>query len=362
MEYTEQIIQLGSEETTMVTLYDVLIASRNFHEKPAPYCTATSTSTRKGKLDVQLEPVLQSIVPVPDLVENLSNVIAPELQGIFLPANSQFVAIVHPASTTLPFKRLHHLEKDNESQFEQENLAPVFKIMAYHLAFKQIEQETGTTPGYAAVFKRWASSHFQESSFRFFASSSKSTKNITDFGIYASLPVNANTEFSAESFAVKVVIEVKTTQVLTNDVFEDVTDWYQVGDTRYVPGLAIQYVWPKKASSNSTDDAGGAGQGSEQTRDQILRQIWGQLIQEKAEYAVLTTATASYYFYRRLDGSGDLYISPPYQTANNLVLYAWLSAAFEINGVNKDTIETPVLNKGWWDKLPTFEATGIRPA
>ncbi|KAG6861239.1 hypothetical protein C0995_002361 [Termitomyces sp. Mi166 len=351
------LIQLGSEVT--VSLFDLLEAARYFTEKPTPFCSAKSTSTRDENFNTQPDPVLESIVPLPDLVEQLRIVIVPELKRIRVPANSQFVAIVHPASTALPYKRLNHLEKDNESQFEQEHLAPVFKIMAYHMAFTQIQKETRAVPGYAAVFERWASPDFQKSSFRFFASSTRSSQNITDFGICSCL----DEEPDGNSFVVNAVIEVKTTRVLTQVVFEKVTGWWKPDEGQYVHGMAIQYVWPRKAPRNTNNDADGAGTPEEQTLDKILRQIWGQLIEENAEYAVLTTGTSSYYFFRRRDGSGDLYISPPYEAADHIALYMWLSAALEINNVNTDKIITPPVKKDWWDELLVpFEATGIRPA
>ncbi|KAG5351672.1 hypothetical protein C0989_005367 [Termitomyces sp. Mn162] len=362
------LIQLGSEEERMVSLLDLLKASEDFTGKPTPICYAESTSTTGGKIDDSPPtPVLDSIVPVPDLVEQLRDGIERQLTAILVPIRSQFVAIVHPASTTLPFKRLHHLEKDNESQFEQECLAPVFKIMAYHLAHEQIREQTQRVPEHTAVFKRWLSPDFQKSNYHFFASSTNATKNITDFGIHSCLlPASwhgLHTPLYGDSFSVKAVIEVKTTQVLTEQILRDVTGWYYSSkEKQFVPGMAIQYVWPEEVLSNTTDDAGGAGTAIEQTRDKILRQIWSQLIEEDAEFAVLTTATSSYYFLRRRDGSGDLFISPPYRTADNVALYIWLSAALGVNGVDTDKINTPPVDKVWWNSLPTFEASGIRPA
>ncbi|KNZ72066.1 hypothetical protein J132_04347 [Termitomyces sp. J132] len=366
------IIRLGPKETGMVSLYSLLEATQDFTGKPTPISYAQSTSTRDVKFyDKPPAPLLESVVPVPELVEDLRKVIKPQLKEILVPANSQFVAIVHPASTTLPFKRHHYLEKDNESQFEQENLAPVFKIMAYHMAYDQIRKETRRNPEYAAVFERWSSPNFQKSSFHFFASSTQSKNNITDFAIFSSLlPPNCTQSKLAPyetSFDVKAVVEVKTTRVLTDAVFQEVTGWYTSGHDEYsdfVLGKAIQYVWPDEAPNDLNNKAGGAGAGSgkEQTLDKVLRQIWGQMIEENVEYAVLTSATSSYYFFRRRDGSGDLFISPPYRTADNVALYAWLSAALGVNGVDTDKINTPPVDKVWWNSLPTFEATGIRPA
>ncbi|KAG5332678.1 hypothetical protein C0989_006747 [Termitomyces sp. Mn162] len=359
------MIQLGPEETGMVSLYDLLEAAQYFTGKPAPLSYAASSSTRDVNFNKDpLTLVLESIVPVPKLLDGLRAVLAPQLRAILVPKNSQFVAIVHPVSTTLPFKRLHHLEKDNESQFEQENLAPVFKIMAYHIAYDQIQKEIQRKPEYTAVFKRWVSSDFQKSSFRFFASSTLVSTNITDFGIHSCLlPPNWTGILPPyeTSFDVKAVIEVKTTCVLTDEVFENVTGWYCEEERHFVLGMAIQYVWPDEAPSNTNDNAGGAGSNEEQTLDKVLRQIWGQLIQEDAEYAVLTNATSSYYFFRRPD-SNDLYISAPHPTSDNVALYVWLSAALGVNGVDQDKIITPPVNKDWWDRLPTFEATGVRPA
>ncbi|KAG6861241.1 hypothetical protein C0995_002363 [Termitomyces sp. Mi166 len=222
------LIQLGSEEDGMVPLLRLLEVTRDFTGNPTPICYAESTSTRDGNFDRPPVPVLESVVPVPDLLDVLHGIIVPQLEALLVPIKSQFLAIVHPASTTLPFKRHHYREKDNESQFEQENLAPVFKIMASHMAHDQIKKETRRVPEYVAVFKRcWS-------------------------GLKAS-PYH-------DSFAVKAVIEVKTTVVLTKEVFGDVTGWYYSDPSKqFVPGMAIQYVWPEKLSSNTTDDAGGAG-------------------------------------------------------------------------------------------------------
>ncbi|KAG5353139.1 hypothetical protein C0989_009983 [Termitomyces sp. Mn162] len=173
------LIQLGSEEERMVSLLDLHEVSKDFTGKPTTICYAESTPTTSGKIDQHPPPpALESIVPTPDFAEQLRGKIERQLTAILVPTKSQFVAIVHPASTTLPFKRLHRLEKDNESQFEQENIAPVFKIMAYHMAHEQIREQTQRIPEHAAVFKRWLSPEFQKSSYHFFASSINATKNI----------------------------------------------------------------------------------------------------------------------------------------------------------------------------------------
>ncbi|KAG6867234.1 hypothetical protein C0993_005360 [Termitomyces sp. T159_Od127] len=286
--------------------------------------------------DVKL--VLESVVPVPKLVEDLREMVKSQLDTILVP--------------------------DNESQFEQENLAPVFKIMAYYIAYKQVQKQIGgAEPGYAAIFKLWSSPQFQKSDFQFFASSTLSKNHITDFAIYLCLPLaDASSGLQStvyeESFTVKANVEVKTNTVLTDSVFEEIMGWYEEDKRRFVPGMVIQYVW------QTNKNVGGGRATKTHTLDKILRQVWNQMMQENVEYALLTTATSTYYLFRRRGAkSGDLYISPPYKTVNNLALYTCLAAVFELHDINSDMIITPNLNKDWWNNkgLPTFEATGIRP-
>ena len=125
-----------------------------------------------------------------------------------------------------------------------------------------------------------AIAEFPKNSFHFFASSTLAPKNITDFGVLSfRLPPNWNELHvppDSTSFDVKAVVEVKTKQVLTERVFKGVTGWYESKDNDqelYVPGMAIQYVWPEEAPSNINDDAGGAGFSWEQTLDKTLRQV-----------------------------------------------------------------------------------------